>query len=73
MQAVEHPAGWRTFELNTDWLASITSSAYLTQMGLVPVTGTRSEAHMREDLSIFDFELTAGQKTLTRNGTMSLP
>jgi len=36
---------------------------YLTQVGLVPVTGTRSEAHMREDLSIFDFELTAAERT----------
>jgi diketogulonate reductase-like aldo/keto reductase len=27
------------------------------------VTGTRSEAHMREDLSIFDFELTAAERT----------
>jgi|SRR5579871_2639497 len=30
---------------------------YLTQAGVVPLTGTRSQAHMREDLSIFDFEL----------------
>lgn len=36
---------------------------YLTQVGVVPVTGTRSEAHMREDLSIFDFELTAAERT----------
>lgn len=32
---------------------------YLTQEGVVPLTGTTSEAHMREDLAIFDFELTA--------------
>jgi diketogulonate reductase-like aldo/keto reductase len=31
---------------------------YLTQVGVVPLTGTRSEAHMREDLAIFEFELT---------------
>ena len=31
---------------------------YLTQIGVVPLTGTKSEAHMREDLAIFDFELT---------------
>ena len=31
---------------------------YLTQSRVVPLTGTRSEAHMREDLEIFDFELT---------------
>jgi diketogulonate reductase-like aldo/keto reductase len=30
---------------------------YLTQRGVVPLTGTRSEIHMREDLAIFDFEL----------------
>jgi diketogulonate reductase-like aldo/keto reductase len=30
---------------------------YLTQSGVVPLTGTRSEAHMREDLGVFDFEL----------------
>ena len=30
---------------------------YLTQTGIVPLTGTSSDQHMREDLSIFDFEL----------------
>jgi diketogulonate reductase-like aldo/keto reductase len=30
---------------------------YLSQEGIVPLTGTRSIAHMREDLEIFDFEL----------------
>jgi diketogulonate reductase-like aldo/keto reductase len=30
---------------------------YLTQVGVVPLTGTQSETHMRADLSIFDFEL----------------
>ena len=30
---------------------------YLSQSGIVPLTGTTSEQHMREDLSIFDFEL----------------
>ena len=30
---------------------------YLTQSGVVPLTGTRSEAHMREDLAVFEFEL----------------
>jgi diketogulonate reductase-like aldo/keto reductase len=34
---------------------------YLTQVGVVPLTGTRSEVHMREDLSIFDFALSAGE------------
>jgi diketogulonate reductase-like aldo/keto reductase len=32
---------------------------YLTQSGVAPLTGTRSEAHMREDLGIFEFELAA--------------
>jgi len=31
---------------------------YLTQNEMVPLTGTRSETHMREDLGIFEFELT---------------
>jgi diketogulonate reductase-like aldo/keto reductase len=30
---------------------------YLTQNEVVPLTGTRSQTHMREDLSIFEFEL----------------
>jgi len=33
---------------------------YLTQVDIVPLTGTTSETHMREDLAIFDFELAAG-------------
>jgi diketogulonate reductase-like aldo/keto reductase len=31
---------------------------YLTQIGVVPLTGTRSGTHMREDLAIFEFEIT---------------
>jgi diketogulonate reductase-like aldo/keto reductase len=31
---------------------------YLTQIDIVPLTGATSEAHMREDLAIFEFELT---------------
>lgn len=30
---------------------------YLTQNGIVPLTGTRSATHLREDLAIFEFEL----------------
>jgi diketogulonate reductase-like aldo/keto reductase len=30
---------------------------YLSQIGIVPLTGTTSASHMLEDLSIFDFEL----------------
>ncbi len=32
---------------------------YLTQVDIVPLTGTSSEVHMREDLAIFEFVLTA--------------
>jgi diketogulonate reductase-like aldo/keto reductase len=35
---------------------------YLTQIGVVPLTGTRSEVHMQEDLAIFDFELTGAER-----------
>jgi len=35
---------------------------YLTQWGIAPLTGTRSETHMREDLSIFEFELNEAQR-----------
>jgi diketogulonate reductase-like aldo/keto reductase len=31
---------------------------YLVSIGVVPLTGTKSEAHMRDDLAIFSFELT---------------
>jgi len=32
---------------------------YLSQSGIVPLTGTTSEQHMKEDLDIFDFELSS--------------
>ncbi len=35
---------------------------YLTQEGVVPLTGTRSENHMRQDLEIFEFELTESER-----------
>jgi diketogulonate reductase-like aldo/keto reductase len=31
---------------------------YLTQVGVTPLTGTKSDTHMSEDLAIFDFTLT---------------
>ncbi|MDD5034176.1 MAG: aldo/keto reductase [Methylococcaceae bacterium] len=31
---------------------------YLTQIDIIPLTGATAEAHLREDLAIFDFELT---------------
>ena len=34
---------------------------YLTQIGIAPLTGTTSPSHMREDLGIFEFELTADE------------
>jgi diketogulonate reductase-like aldo/keto reductase len=34
---------------------------YLTQVDVVPLTGTTSESHMRQDLAIFEFELSATQ------------
>jgi diketogulonate reductase-like aldo/keto reductase len=40
---------------------------YLTQEGVVPLTGTRQQAHMREDLSIFDFELTDSERAAVTN------
>ncbi len=35
---------------------------YLTQTEVVPLTGTRSRTHMREDLAIFEFELAAFER-----------
>jgi diketogulonate reductase-like aldo/keto reductase len=34
---------------------------YLTQIDIIPLTGTTAEAHMREGLAIFDFELTKNE------------
>jgi diketogulonate reductase-like aldo/keto reductase len=34
---------------------------FLTQAGIVPLTGTTSERHMHEDLRIFDFELSPAE------------
>jgi diketogulonate reductase-like aldo/keto reductase len=36
---------------------------YLTQIGIVPLTGTRSAVHMRDDLSIFDFTLSNAEQS----------
>ncbi len=40
---------------------------YLTQIGIVPLTGTCSEKHMKEDLEIFDFHL--GEKEMKAIGS----
>jgi diketogulonate reductase-like aldo/keto reductase len=34
---------------------------YLTQSDIIPLTGTTGETHMREDLAIFEFELTKNE------------
>jgi diketogulonate reductase-like aldo/keto reductase len=36
---------------------------YLTQIGVVPLTGTKSETHMRQDISIFDFKLSSAEQS----------
>jgi diketogulonate reductase-like aldo/keto reductase len=40
---------------------------YLTQNDIVPLTGTTSATHMREDLEIFDFRLTADELEAVSN------
>ncbi|MCQ8118073.1 aldo/keto reductase family protein [Methylomonas rosea] len=37
---------------------------YLTQIGIVPLTGTTSAEHIREDLAIFEFELSSAECAL---------
>jgi diketogulonate reductase-like aldo/keto reductase len=34
---------------------------YLTQIGIIPLTGTSSVEHMRDDQAIFEFELTTDE------------
>jgi diketogulonate reductase-like aldo/keto reductase len=36
---------------------------FLSHEGVVPLTGTKSPAHMREDLAIFEFELSASESS----------
>ena len=40
---------------------------YLNQSGIVPLTGTCSEKHMIEDLSVFDFELSSEELSIIRD------
>jgi diketogulonate reductase-like aldo/keto reductase len=35
---------------------------FLTQAGVVPLTGTKSESHMRQDLDIFEFKLSPAER-----------
>jgi diketogulonate reductase-like aldo/keto reductase len=44
---------------------------FVSQIGIVPLTGTRSPDHMKEDLDIFQFELT--QSDIDLIGSMLLP
>lgn len=37
---------------------------YLTQIHIIPLTGTTAEVHMRDDLAIFDFDLNADERDL---------
>jgi diketogulonate reductase-like aldo/keto reductase len=36
---------------------------YLLRIGVVPLAGTKSQDHMRDDLAIFSFELTDDEQT----------
>jgi diketogulonate reductase-like aldo/keto reductase len=40
---------------------------FLTQMHILPLTGTTSETHMREDLAIFDFQLVPAEVDAIEN------
>jgi diketogulonate reductase-like aldo/keto reductase len=40
---------------------------YLITIGVVPLTGTKSEVHMRDDLAIFSFQLTNDEQSLTND------
>ncbi|MDD2762141.1 MAG: aldo/keto reductase, partial [Methylomonas sp.] len=53
-QLIEHLAGKYQRTPAQIWFR------YLTQIGIVPLTGTTSVAHMRQDLAIFQFTLAAG-------------
>jgi diketogulonate reductase-like aldo/keto reductase/DNA-binding XRE family transcriptional regulator len=44
---------------------------HLTQEGIVPLTGTRSPQHMRDDLAIFEFELAAEERALLEQSLSS--
>ena len=43
------------------WTPAQVFFRFLTQIGITPLTGTRSEQHMREDLAIFDKTLTEAE------------
>jgi diketogulonate reductase-like aldo/keto reductase len=55
-QILEHPAMASLASCHRRTPAQILFR-YLVECGIVPLTGTRSPAHMREDLEVFDFEL----------------
>ncbi len=55
-QILEHPATSSVASRQRRTPAQILFR-YLIERGVVPLTGTRSQVHMREDLQVFDFEL----------------
>ena len=42
---------------------------FLTQIGIVPLTGTRSDLHMKQDLEIFEFDLSQGAMEIIQEVT----
>ncbi len=52
-------ANYSVFSMATKYACSAAQVflRYVTQIGIVPLTGTTSSTHMNEDLSIFEFEL----------------
>jgi len=46
---------------------------YLTQNDIVPLTGTRSETHMRADLAIFEFELADFERAAMDRAILTYP
>jgi diketogulonate reductase-like aldo/keto reductase len=75
-QRIAYQSFW-TLTANPEVLASRTVTAlaakygrtpaqvffrYLAHIGVTPLTGTRSTSHMREDLAIFEFDLTEAER-----------
>lgn len=66
LTANPHVLGHRTVTALADKYQRSTAQIlfrYLTQIGVVPLTGTRSASHMRDDLAIFEFQLTDPELT----------
>ena len=57
----------RSLAARYEWTPAQVLFRWLTQEGIVPLTGTRSPEHMRQDLAIFELELGEGEReSLTR-------